>query len=176
MRSALQRALDNRGSMVKVRRHTPVYASVPGQFAWCNFGVIPSPNHAIPRQQCASAQFGVIVLNDCQQRENISLGAGAHLPAYTIGVRASRAPKGSPRSSQFLGLMHVAFGLPSIHLGVFGRYDRGRLMIVSPESSPRKSLHLPRQQKMCGSDGKSDGKGRCQSTPIPLNMRACATC
>lgn len=62
------------------------------------------------------------------------------------------------------------------HAGVFDRYDRGRLMIVSPESSPRESLHLPRQKKMFSSDGKSDGKGPSQSTPIPLTMRVCVTC
>jgi hypothetical protein len=31
----------------------------------------------------------------------------------------------------------------------------------SLESSPRKSLEFPHQQKLSGSDGKSDGKAPC---------------
>ena len=31
-------------------------------------------------------------------------------------------------------------------------------MMVSPEPSPRKSIYLPRQQKLCAIDGRSDGK------------------
>lgn len=42
-------------------------------------------------------------------------------------------------------------------------------MMVSPESSPRKSFHLPRQQKLCAVDGKSDGKVPLSITAIPFN-------
>lgn len=40
-------------------------------------------------------------------------------------------------------------------------YPLRRLTMELPESPPRKSLHLPRQQKMRASDGKSDGNALC---------------
>lgn len=43
--------------------------------------------------------------------------------------------------------------------------------MMLPESSPRKSLHLPRQQKVAAYDGKSDGKALNRLQPIPLVMR-----
>jgi len=46
-------------------------------------------------------------------------------------------------------------------------YPSCRLMMVLPESLPRKSRQLPHQQKMCVSDGKSDGRGPCRSPKIP---------
>lgn len=49
-------------------------------------------------------------------------------------------------------------------------------MMVSKTSLPRKVLHLPRQQKMCALDGKSDGKGFFRSQPNPLTIRVWATC
>lgn len=42
-------------------------------------------------------------------------------------------------------------------------------MMVPSTSPPRKSLHLLRQQKVCGSDGKSDGKAPCRLQPIPFH-------
>jgi hypothetical protein len=44
-------------------------------------------------------------------------------------------------------------------------------MMVLKELTPRKFLHLPRQQKMCNADGKNDGKAQNRSIPIPLTMR-----
>jgi len=40
-------------------------------------------------------------------------------------------------------------------------YPWTRLMIGLKTSLPQESLHLPRQQKMCASDGISDGKAPC---------------
>jgi len=48
--------------------------------------------------------------------------------------------------------------------------------MVLPESSPLKSLHLPRQTKVLPGDGKSDGNGPCRSSQISLTTRACVTC
>src|SRR5438445_8970573 len=42
--------------------------------------------------------------------------------------------------------------------------------MVSLESSPRNSSHLPHQQKVGASDVKSDGKVPCRSQPFPLTM------
>jgi len=42
--------------------------------------------------------------------------------------------------------------------------------------TPRKSLHLPRQQKMCDVNGKNDGKAFCRSPKIPLTRRVYETC
>jgi hypothetical protein len=49
-------------------------------------------------------------------------------------------------------------------------------MMVSQVSSPRKSLYLPRQQKVAAYDGKSDGKAPYRLQPIPLATLAQAAC
>jgi hypothetical protein len=51
---------------VKVRHHTLGYAPVSGLFAWCNFGVIPSPNYANSRPWCTLAKSGVPALSGRQ--------------------------------------------------------------------------------------------------------------
>lgn len=40
-------------------------------------------------------------------------------------------------------------------------YPLRRLTMALPASPPRKSLHLPRQQKMRAFDGKNDGMSLC---------------
>lgn len=55
-------------------------------------------------------------------------------------------------------------------------YPFGWLTMVSLELLSRKLLHLPHQQKMSSSGGKSDGKAQCQSKPIPLTTRVWAAC
>ncbi|MGR4869952.1 hypothetical protein ACIPRI_13905 [Variovorax sp. LARHSF232] len=42
-------------------------------------------------------------------------------------------------------------------------------MMMSKTSLPRKSLHLPRQQKICAFDGKNDGKDPMSITAKSFN-------
>lgn len=44
-------------------------------------------------------------------------------------------------------------------------------MMVSLESSPRKSTYLPRQQKLCAIDGRSDGKAHFNFGPLAKRVR-----